>query len=137
MARDAIISWTPGQVTRVCDPRPKFGAGSRSLGDLAPGNTIGVSMFQLQSKLKHSNRLSPSGPIVALPSSSEPGSEPSSRGQQVDEIRFVSHYKTQKNLNLIKKVSNLPQPLDVTQAGTTCDPASLRLRKLVLNFRLT
>ena len=52
------------------------------------------------------------------------------RGQQVDEIRFESHYKTQNFLNLIKKVSNLPQPLDVTQAGTTCDPASLRLRKL-------
>ena len=54
----------------------------------------------------------------------------STRGQQVDEIRFESHYKTQNFLNLIKKVSNLPQPLDVTQVGTTCDPASLRLRKL-------
>jgi hypothetical protein len=51
MARDAIISWTPGQVTRVCDPRPKFGAGSRSLGDLAPGNTIGVSMFLVSALL--------------------------------------------------------------------------------------
>jgi hypothetical protein len=54
------------------------------------------------------------------------------RGQQVDEIRFVSHYKTQIFLNLIKKLSNFPQPLDVTQARTTCDPASLRLRKSVL-----
>ena len=33
---------TPTQVTRVSE---KFGTGSRSLGDLAPGNTIGVSMF--------------------------------------------------------------------------------------------
>jgi hypothetical protein len=35
--------WTPSQVTKFGDPRPKFGAGSRSLGDLAPGSSTGVS----------------------------------------------------------------------------------------------
>jgi len=45
MKCDALSFRTLGQVTELCDPGPDFGAGSRSLGDLAPGNTTGVSPF--------------------------------------------------------------------------------------------
>src|SRR6267378_298516 len=43
--RDPLSFWTLGQVTEFCDPPPKFGTGSRSLGDLAHGNPTGVSLL--------------------------------------------------------------------------------------------